>query len=183
MSGRFVPIWIPTAFTAVLVFFFIAAYLIPPKNEGQLKILRFLAALCGAISAFMWTGEALVDAKGDLGGLSLAFSGSAGFAVFYLVWMGWEMTAKASIGFNFSVGTGADWTFENTAKQIAEAGGGNLVLVGFTYEHRATQLRPEKLFSSDARQALEKLRSLATSAIPKYDVAYDGADFTLQARS
>jgi hypothetical protein len=181
MSGSFVPIWIPTSFTAILIFFFIAAFFMAPSmSAGQLKILRFLAALCGAISAFMWTGEALLNARGKVGGWEIAFSGTAGFAIFFLVWVFWERAAESGIGFNYSVGSG--WTFANAAGEIANAAGGNLVLNGFSEEEKAAALRQERVFGADATQALVKLRNLAPGGFPAYNVEKKESDFELTVR-
>src|SRR5438045_1433594 len=72
----------------VVVFFIVAFFIAPNMTRGQYTILKFLAALCAGCAGSLLTGEALFRIEGAMGAQTkYLFSGTAGFALFGLVWL------------------------------------------------------------------------------------------------
>src|SRR2546422_9426165 len=65
------------------VAFFAAKYLTP----GQRLILRIMSALCGALAGALISGEAFFNLSRDVPGGKLTISGTAGFAIFFTIWL------------------------------------------------------------------------------------------------
>jgi hypothetical protein len=84
------PFWIGVGFAVVLLVFFMAAYFkAGDMTRGQWQILRFFGAFCAGSAGVFLAGGALVHATGKLGTMNYAISGTAGFALFFVVWFTW----------------------------------------------------------------------------------------------
>lgn len=81
-------LWIGLLFSAFLVGFLIVAFFRRPNvTHSQHTTLRFFSSLCAGFAAWFLTGAALIELVKVLSsGGKLAFTGTAGFALFALVW-------------------------------------------------------------------------------------------------
>src|SRR5688500_764038 len=81
----------------VVVFFMYAFFKAPNMTPQQFAIIKFLAALCAAGAGALITGEALFRAEVSMGQTQkYLFTGTAGFALFGLVWLIFPKYSAAS---------------------------------------------------------------------------------------
>lgn len=84
MSSRVV---IGIVFLGALVLFLMVAYYVQPNSPYAYAILKLISALCGGFAGGLFTGEAVVEiSKKANGGLEYGLSGTAGFALFLIIW-------------------------------------------------------------------------------------------------
>lgn len=174
-------LWVGVGLALLLIVFFIVAFFRNPRmSDGQHYILRFLSALCAGFSGFLIAGEALFNMNARLGsGGSIAVSGTAGFALFFAVWYGFPKRVKAPDAFSFSVPPG--WTFEQTARAIAQNDKAVAEFQGFTPTQLAEVLTPTALKTDDPADAIRALGQLAKSgAVPPYRVTLQRPRYILQ---
>jgi hypothetical protein len=163
-------LWIATVLLFIVVAFLIAVVLWPRRlDEAQRTILRFLCSICAGFAGGLFVGQALFT-MATSGATKITVSGTAGFALFFVVWYGFGRYL-APDAFSFSVLNG--WTFEQTALGIAKS---DAALVDFndlsTAELRAP-LREWQLELDSSLEALRHLRELAQpGAIRNYTVEW-----------
>jgi hypothetical protein len=85
-------LWIGLAFTAALVVFLMVSFFVMRKDtdisQAAYNTLHFLTALCSGFAGGFLAGEALFRWEQQLaGGAKLLISGTAGFALFFLLWL------------------------------------------------------------------------------------------------
>ena len=181
---EYMRLWIGVGFAALLVAFLIAAFFRDkPPNQGQWAILRFLSALCaGAAGAFL-TGEAIFRVSGELRpGLSVLIGGTAGVALFFTVWFGFEkyvaVAPTAPDATAFSIGHG--WTFSSTAEALAKIDNSVVKFVGFSEAELNARIREQQLNVTSVADALQALGQLSAGpSIRDYSVAYTKPSYTL----
>jgi hypothetical protein len=175
-------LWIGLGFAVLLVLFFIVAFFTKDQlSPGQLQILRFLASLCAGFSGALITGQALVQGDVPLGAAGkLVISGSAGFALFFLVWLTFDRTVTLPDSYNISIPEGL--AFKSAVNVIASQDGAVAELVGFSAEETSSALNGQMLNCRSPDEALRLLRNLAKIDIPPYDVSRNGALITLRVR-
>src|SRR5580765_2307361 len=80
-------LWVGFGLAVLLVIFLMVVFFKAPNmTSGQHAILRFFAALCAASAGALIAGEALFRMQGATGGVKYLVSGTAGFALFFVVW-------------------------------------------------------------------------------------------------
>jgi hypothetical protein len=77
-------LWIAVFFLFILVVFLIVAFFTRPV--AQFTILRFLSSLCGGCAAWFISGDVFLKMSGQMSGGKYAISGTAGCALFLVVW-------------------------------------------------------------------------------------------------
>lgn len=121
-------------FLAILVIFLIASFFLKGKLEpSQYNTLHFLTALCAGFAGGFLTGDALVKIDGTMtNGLKFGISGTAGFALFFLIWLTYPKRTPPPLkdAFNFSIPVG--WTFMQAIQAIAQTQNSVTSFVNFT---------------------------------------------------
>ena len=87
--------WVGVAFTAGFVCFLM--YSISKGrnlNSGQRVMLRILSAICAAIGGALISGDAFVDLSRKIPGGQFTISGTAGFAIFFVIWFTFPQPLK-----------------------------------------------------------------------------------------
>ena len=173
-------LWIGLGFVALLVIFFIIAFFTRENlSPSQLQIMRFLTSLCAGFAGALITGEALVQGKVPIGtGGSLAISGTAGFALFFLIWLTFDRTIKAPDSYNIRIPDGL--AFKSAVNVIASQDGAVADLDGFSLEERTALLNGQALRCKTPEEAIKLLRSLARTRIRPYEVHRNGAEITFK---
>src|SRR5258707_15088949 len=81
-------IWIPAlVFTAACLIFLFVAFSMGDLKEDQRHILNAIFPLLAGFATFFIGGTAFVRLTGNLGGLKVLFTGTAGVAVFVFVFL------------------------------------------------------------------------------------------------
>lgn len=115
-------LWIGFGFLTTLVVFLIVVFFVKPKLEpDQRKILKFLTSLCAGMAGGFLCGEALVKWSNTTPTATFALSGTAGFALFFVVWFFYPTDENVE-GVEF--GIPANVTFRQTLDIAAKLGGG-----------------------------------------------------------
>src|SRR5262245_18186055 len=114
----------------------VAFFFVKNLTSSRLQIFRFLAALCAGFAGYLLAGEALFSMTAQSAqGTSIIVRGTAGFALFFVVWYGFRQALDVpppppSDGFNFSVPNG--WTFGGTVEAIARQDNALVTFDGFS---------------------------------------------------
>jgi hypothetical protein len=176
-DGGMTPLlWIGLSFvSAIVVFLMITPFVY--LNEQADKNLRFLTALCAGFAGGFFTGNALFRYQQQLGnGTNIFLSGTAGFALFMLVWFTYARkpaTAPDPLpngSVNLSIPEG--WTFEQATRAITNTSRRTIHFDGFNQAQLATKLPAIDIEAPTIRDALEQL-SYKSSAVPAYQVILD----------
>jgi hypothetical protein len=158
-------LWIGVAFTLILVGFLIYAFNKAQNlSAGQHTILKFLASLCAAFAGAAIAGSALFNLHRVEGGTDLAISGTAGFALFFVVWIFFPKppeTPSYPDGFNFSVPTG--WTFQETVDAIVGRDRAFVKYTGFRPEELKAKLKRWEISCPSALDAVKQVGTLAAA--------------------
>ena len=172
--------YVGLGFAAVLVIFLIIAYFARENvNSNQFVILRFLCSLCGGFASGLMTGSALFDLNQRWSAGTLTVSGTAGFALFFVVWYGFtRVVPRPPDGFNMSVPKG--WNFRDTATAVAKHDKSVVTFAGFSETELAAPLDPQVLKTDTVSAALLALRALApTGTVRVYRVDFSAPTYTL----
>jgi hypothetical protein len=169
------------AFAAFLVLFLVIAFFrLGRISHGQWAILRFLCALCAGGSGAFLTGEAVFSLSGEVSaGISLAVSGTAGVALFLVVWYGFEkFVDEPPDSFTFSIGKG--WTFKKAADALAQLDSAVVEFNGFADEEPKASLQERQIRVTSVAEALVALRSVSSDTqIRSYIVAFSPPTYSL----
>jgi hypothetical protein len=175
-------LWIALGFVAALVLFLMITYFRrDTSTRNQHKTLRFLTSLCAGFAGGFFTGDALFHYEQQLSsGAKLGISGTAGFALFFVVWFtfgDWEVPPPPN-RFRLSIPDGL--TFEQAARVIVESAHGNPDFQGFKDGQLSVKMRASEIDAIDAQGALTKLRYLAHDGFPDYRVDVDDGVFHIR---
>lgn len=176
-------LWIALGFVVALVAFLMITYLKrDTSSANQHKSLRFLTALCSGFAGGFFTGDALFRLEEQLSnGAKLGISGTAGFALFFVVWFTYGPWAPPPPHppppNRIRVSIPEGWTFEQAARVVIQAAHGNPDFQGFRQKQLTVKMRGTDLDGDDAQDVLTKLRYAAYDGLPKYSVELEGGVF------
>lgn len=169
----------------VVVFFMVAFFTAPNMTHGQYIILKFLAALCAGCAGALITGEALLKVEGAIGAQTkYFFSGTAGFALFGLVWLIFPKYSSPPDPNSFHAALPEGWTFRHAAETFAELDNNSFAnFEGFREDELNAKLRSRQIDAKTASDAIRLLRSATVipNAIRKYDIRYEDSTYYLRA--
>lgn len=166
-------------FLAILLIFLIVSFFTKEElTSSQYNTLHFLTSLCAGFSGGFITGDTLLKIDTMSNGLKIGISGTAGFAMFFLIWFTYQKyTAPIPKDtFNFSIPNG--WTFMQTSQAIAQAKNSISSFVNFTSDELNLILDERTLNEKTANDAIEKLKNLNNN-IPAYIVNYQNNTFII----
>jgi hypothetical protein len=173
-------LWIGFGFLALLVIFLIFSFFrAPTLTDDQRGSIKFLSALCAAFSGGFLTGGALFEMHKTTGTTTFGISGTAGFALFLVVWFFYPRVFKLTDGFEFSIP--ANWTFRDTVDGMAQAKGGTTDCRGFTDAELGAPIKGRRISAQSLREAMLQLRliTVAANAIRPYDVFEESGTYRL----
>ena len=164
-------LWVGVGFTAALVFFLMVTYFARDKStETQKNTLRFLTSLCGGFAGGFFAGEALVSYQKEMsGGATLAISGTAGFAIFFVVWLTYARGISRPPPDGIKLGIPSGWTFQAAARAIVSAARSVVTFDGFSQTQLDTELTEADIDAQTVTEALNQLQYLS-SDVPNYRV-------------
>lgn len=159
-------LWIAVGFTTLLlVFLMITFFKKDTSSATQYKTLRFLTSFCGAIAGILFAGEALISYSKEIAsGTKLTLSGTAGFAVFFLVWLTYGKRADDSLPPNIKMSFPSGWTLEQCAKAIGNALNVSITFRSFSKEQLDFSFPQINISAQDIVQALNQLKHYANGA-------------------
>jgi len=173
-------LWIAAIGMGVLIAFAMAAYFLPPRNDGY-PILRVLLSLLAGFAAWFISGVALFNLTTTIGqNEQLGVSGSMGFALFLVVFYGMRKPAPRRPEESVTVDVAPGFTFADTARKIAGSDK-NVRYKGFSDEQLKVPLLPGKLGPLSTIEALRRLgRMVGNNDFPNYNVKYEEPIYVLQ---
>jgi hypothetical protein len=175
--------WVGVVFAAVFVGFLM--YSInkgKDLNSGQRLMLKILSALCAAIGGALISGDAFFNLSRNVPGGKLTVSGTAGFAIFFVIWFVFPKGPKFEpLPPRFKMAVPEGWTFQQVADSCAQNDGSVIDYDGLTAQERAARLKPWKLETDSVLEAIEKLRSITEvdGAVRKYEVKQEKSKYRL----
>jgi len=182
-------LWIGLSFVAALVAFLMVTFFVTMKQDTvsatAYNNLRFLTALCGGFAGGFLAGEALIRWEQQMpGGAKLLLSGTAGFAILFLVWLTYPTRpppapvtplpneyVKVSIPEKLS--------FEQAARVIVKPTQRTISFEGFDQSQLAIEMPTMEIEAPTFRDALEQLR-YHSAKLPKYRVLLDQGVYHVQ---
>lgn len=178
--------WVGVFFAAVFVGFLM--YSInkgKDLNYGQRLMLKILSTVCAAIGGALISGAAFLDLTRNVPGGKLTVSGTAGFAIFFLIWFTFPRGPKFEPlpdGFNMRVPIG--WTFEMTADECARQENSVTQYDGFTAQEMKAPLKSWELHTGSALEAIQQLGSITEkrNAVRDYRVKKENGKFSLKVK-
>ena len=172
-------LWIGFGFLVALVIFLVCSFFFTPKlTDDQRAILKFLLALCAGFSGGFLTGGALFEMH-KTGPTTIGISGTAGFALFFVVWFFYPKVFKLADGFQCSIPVG--WTFQDAVDSITQAEAGVANYVGFTPQELGAHMKAKDVSSKSVSEAIGQLRLMTakTNAVRPYEVTKKGSVYNL----
>ncbi|WP_445402026.1 hypothetical protein [Zobellella sp. An-6] len=153
-------LWIAVGFTALLIVFLMITFFIKDTSSAtQYKTLRFLTSFCGGVAGIFFAGEALISySKGMADGTKLTLSGTAGFAVFFILWLTYGHRPDDNAPPNIKMSFPAGWTFEQCAKAIGKSQNSPITFSSFSQEQLDFKLPQMDINAEDINQALNQLK-------------------------
>jgi hypothetical protein len=176
--------WVGVGLVLIVLIFFMYAFIKAPNmTQHQYVIIKILAALCATGAGSIITGEALFRAEVSMGESSkYLFSGTAGFALFGLVWLIFPRYSAPPAPDSFNVSLPDGWTFRHAVEKFAELDKNSFAnFEGFRDEELNAQLKSRQIETKTARDAIRLLRSatMVPNAIRKYDIRYEDSTYYL----
>jgi hypothetical protein len=173
-GGMTPPLWIGLGFVAAIVGFLMITSFVRLNQQAD-KNLRFLTALCAGFAGGFFTGDALFRYQQRLGSsTNILLSGTAGFALFLLVWLTYakrspdvvlDPVPDETVKMSFPEG----WSFEQAAVSITNAAQRTIHFQGFDRAQLATRMPAMEIEAPTFRDALEQLR-YHSGKVPEYRV-------------
>src|SRR6266851_4779063 len=151
-------------------------------NSGQRLMLRILSALSAGVASWIISGEALFDLSKNVPGGKLTISGTAGFAMFFVIWFTFPRGPKFErLPDRFRMGVPAGWTFQQVADACAQQDDSVINYVGFTAQEMKAPLKPWKLETNSVLEAIEQLGSITEKrgALREYEVKKENSKYRL----
>lgn len=178
IEGQF---WVGLGFFAALLVFLILTF-VKAKNlsEDQRGILRLISGFSAAFAGILIAGDVLVKMEGTVtSGTKFLVSGSAGFAMFLIVWFFYPKVSRLPDGIRYSVPEG--WTFEHAAGVLAQLDEHTVEFEGFSETELQTSLKAWKLKAVDVAEAISQLRVITKGrgSVRKYTVDSSGSTYVL----
>jgi hypothetical protein len=176
--------WVGVGLVLIVVIFFIVAFFKAPNmTSAQYTIIKFLAALCAGGAGALITGEALFRADVSIGATQkYLFSGTAGFALFGLVWLIFPKYSAPPPPNSFNVSLPKGLTFQSAVKKFAELDNNSFAdFDGFRDNELKAKLESRQIKAKTAGEAIRMLRSatIAPNAVRKYEVSYEDSTYHL----
>jgi hypothetical protein len=175
-------LWIGFGFAVLLVLFLMVAFFkAPTMTPGQFAILRFFAALCAGFAGGLITGEALFRMEGDTGGVKYLVSGTAGFALFFVVWFFFPKLTPPMAPDRFRLSLPMGWTFQHAAKTFAQRDSAFVDFDGLTTVELGAKLSAAEIDAKTVGEAIKRLRlvTVTPNAIREYDIKYEDSIYHL----
>jgi hypothetical protein len=176
-------LWIGFGFLAALVGFLIASiFLVPTMTPDQRQGVKFLTALCGGFAGGFLTGSALFEMHKTSGNTTYALSGTAGFALFFLIWIFYPTVFKLTNAFEYSIPKG--WVFKEAADGMAAVIKYSNEYIGFSADELKAPMQAKKVTAKTVKDCMPILRlaTVNTGAVRAYDVVEADGVFHLQIR-
>lgn len=173
-------LWIGFGFLALLVIFLMASFFLTPRlTADQRGTLKFLSSLCAGFGGGFLTGGALFEMHKAAGATTFTVSGTAGFALFLVVWFFYPKVFKLDDAFEFSIPSG--WTFRDTVEAITQNQKGVAEYKGFTPEELSAPMQGRKISSKSPSDGISQLRlaTVQANAVRPYDVARQDSVYRL----
>ncbi len=169
-------LWIAVGFTALLISFLMITFFVKDTSSAtQYKTLKFLTSFCGGVAGIFFAGEALISYSKEMAdGTKLTLSGTAGFAVFFLVWLTYGKRPDNNLPPNIKMSFPAEWTFEQCAKAIGQSTNAPVSFSGFSKEQLNIKLPQIDINAEDIVQALNQLKHHANGVVNYSVIQKDG---------
>ena len=177
------PLWIGFAFLALLVIFLMVSFFLTPRlTPDQRGTLKFLSSLCAGFGGGFLTGSALFEMHKATGSTTFTVSGTAGFALFLVIWFFYPRVFKLDDGFEFSIPSG--WTFREVVDAMTSGSKGVNEYQGFTAEELSAPIQGRRISSKSLSEGITRVRLITVQmdAVRPFDVTREDSVYRLKVR-
>jgi hypothetical protein len=166
-----IQLWIGVGFLVALIIFVMVAFFAAPKlTSDQRKAIKFLAALCAGVSGGFISGASVFDASWTTPTSTVALSGTAGFALFFVVFFFYDRIFAPDDGLDFDIPSGA--TFKTASDAAAKLAGVNVDYQDLSSTELSEQLSEGHIKCDTFDQLLRilQIKTVTPGAIRKFNV-------------
>ena len=182
--------WVGFGFLFLLILFLMVAFFVfDTLSSDRRGNLRFLSALSGGFAGGFFTGSALFQAEWSTTGSKIGVSGTAGFALFMIVFYGYRKLApdvpnEPGVPDRLSIDIPESWNFEQVIGVLAQSGKASIEFDGFTDAELKAKVRQQQLEAKSVADAMLAVRGLTVkaNAVRKYGVNKNGSTYTLKVK-
>jgi hypothetical protein len=182
--------WVAFGFLLLLVLFLMVAFFVfDTLSSDRRGNLRFLSSLCAGFAGGFLTGSALFQAEWSNTGGKIGVSGTAGFALFMIVFYGYRRLApdvpnEPGAPDRILIDLPENWNFGQATGALAESGRAGIEFEDFTDAELKAKLRPQSLAAKSVADAMLAVRGLTlkSNAVRRYGVSKNGSTYLLKVK-
>jgi hypothetical protein len=168
-------LWIGFGFLTALVIFLIVSFFVTPRlTDDQRKTMKFLTALCAGVSGGFLSGASVFDATWTTPTTKIALSGTAGFALFFVVLIFYNRVFIPDDAVEFEIP--ANSTFRQAADIAAQLGGVLIDYQALNANELATPMVPGHISCKTFRDLFKilRLKTKIAGSVRDYRVTNSG---------
>ena len=176
-------LWIGFGFLVALVVFLIVSFFVTPKlTDDQRRTIKFLTALCAGVAGGFLSGASVFEGTWTTPTSKIALSGTAGFALFFVVWFFYPRMFTVPDAIALSIPNG--WDFRAAADAVVNSVSAVADYRGFTQAELNSPIKAQKVEAKTVRDALIMLRLMSETpgSIREYDISQNGAVYALKVK-
>lgn len=176
-------LWIGFGFLTALVLFLIASFFFAPKlTEDQRRTMKFLTALCAGVAGGFLSGASVFEGTWTTPTSKIALSGTAGFALFFVVWFFYPRVFSVPDAIAMSIPAG--WSFRVAADAVVNSASAVADYQGFTQAELDSPVKGKRIETKTVSEALRILRLLPETpgTIRDYDITQNGSVYVLKVK-
>jgi hypothetical protein len=176
-------LWIGFGFLTALVIFLIVSFFFAPKlTDDQRRTMKFLTALCAGVAGGFFSGASVFEGTWTTPTSKIALSGTAGFALFFVVWFFYPKVFTVPDAIALSIPDG--WNFRAAADAVMNSVSAVADFQGFTQAELNSTVRSKRIETKTVSDALLMLRLLPETpgTIREYDITQNGSVYVLKVK-
>jgi hypothetical protein len=173
-------LWIGFGFLTALVIFLIVSFFLAPRlTNDQRGTLKFLTALCAGVAGGFLSGASVFQGEWTTPTSKIALSGTAGFALFFVVWFFYPKVFKLDDAVALQIPPNC--SFRQAVDLTAQSASAAADYRGFQPAELGAPMVAEHVSAKTLEELIGVLRLKTSSpgAIRDYKVARNGAVYRL----
>jgi hypothetical protein len=180
--------WIGFGFLAVcLLFLMVAFFVFPQLSRDRRGTVQFISSLCAGFAGTFLTGSAIFQAEWTSTGGKVVVSGTAGCALFMIVFYGYRQLVpapKIDVDNKISLDIPEHWTFQQVVRALAQSGKAGVEFENFKDAELKAEITNQSLEADSVDKAMLAVRgiTITSGAVRKYGVSKDGGTYILKVK-
>jgi len=144
--------------------------------------MKFLTALCAGVAGGFLSGASVFEGTWTTPTSKIALSGTAGFALFFVVWFFYPRVFSVPDAIAMSIPAG--WSFRVAADAVVNSASAVADYQGFTQAELDSPVKGKRIETKTVSEALRILRLLPETpgTIRDYDITQNGSVYVLKVK-